>query len=363
MTFNDIFFLFITPVLAAVVVGYAVNLYARMRERTRARAYQDRIEMLDRALEELRGEAERMRSESDARARLLQRWQAEILDPLADLRSRLKLGTIIDLDTRPEGIPAAHAERFGVLQEKVAQFRSAGVPVLPEIALNLAMLHFAVKQWREAIELLEETIEGDPTNRDARLSLGHLLLRRRLFDEARGHFRALLELSSNHFEAHLGLGLALVELGRLKDGIEVLGAAISLRPDHARSYCELGRAFVADGQLERALESAQVALKLDPGMTEGRLLLQQILIKSGNFEEAIEACREALAEGESARVFYNLATAHTMGGDYDSAIDALRRSLALDDEIRFAAKDDPAFQPLRDSRRFKELMEGRPGLF
>ena len=363
MTFNDIFFLFITPVLAAVVVGYAVNLYARMRERTRARAYQHRIEMLDRALEELRSEAERMRSESDARARLLQRWQAEILEPLAALRAELGLGTLITLDTKPEGIPAANAESFGILQEKVSLFRSAGVPVLSEIAQNLAMLHFAARQWREAIELLEETIEGDPTNRDARQSLGNLLLRRRNFEEAQGQFRALLELSSKHFEAHLGLGLSLVELGRLKEAIEVLGAAISLRPDHARSYCELGRAFVADGQLERALESAQVALKLDPGMTEGRLLLQQILIKSGNFEEAIKACRDALADGESARVFYNLATAHTMGGDYESAIDALRRSFALDDEIRFAAKDDPAFHPLRESRRFRDLMEGRPGLF
>jgi len=285
VTFSDIFYLVIIPVLTAVVVGYAVNLYARMRERTRARAYSDRIEMLDKALTELRSEAERMHAESDARALLLQ------------------------------------------LQEKIGQFRAAGMAMLPEIALNLGMLHFSARQWDEAINLFGEAIEADPTNRDARINLGNLLLRRRRFEEARVQFQELIELSNNQFEGHLGLGLALVELGRLDDGIDTLSTAIRLRPDHARSYCELGRAYVASGQLDRALESAQVALKLEPAMAEGRLLLQEILIKSGNFAEAVEACQEALKEGKNSRMLYNLAVAHTMGGDYEAALEALRKAV------------------------------------
>jgi len=363
VTFSDIFYLVIIPVLTAVVVGYAVNLYARMRERTRARAYSDRIEMLDKALTELRSEAERMHAESDARALLLQQLQLELLEPLIVLRSSLGLGTVISIEAEPPGIPAKAGERFGRLQEKIGQFRAAGMAMLPEIALNLGMLHFSARQWDEAINLFGEAIEADPTNRDARINLGNLLLRRRRFEEARVQFQELIELSNNQFEGHLGLGLALVELGRLDDGIDTLSTAIRLRPDHARSYCELGRAYVASGQLDRALESAQVALKLEPAMAEGRLLLQEILIKSGNFAEAVEACQEALKEGKNSRMLYNLAVAHTMGGDYEAALEALRKAVDIDSDIRFAAKDDPALVPLRDSRRFQDLLEGKPGLF
>ncbi|HUX08553.1 MAG TPA: tetratricopeptide repeat protein [Acidobacteriota bacterium] len=363
MSFGDIFYLIIIPLLTAVVIGYAVNLYARMRERTRARAYQDRIAVLDRALAELRDEVERMRSVSDARSGMLQLWQEEHLDPLVALREGLGLGTVIALNDKPIGIPAKSAKIFGELQEKISQFRAAGVPILPEIALNLGMLYFNARQWDESVSLFEEAIEGDATNKEARINLGILYLRLRRFEDARVQFQALVELSGSFFEGHLGLGLALIELERLEEAIEALSTAIRLRPEHARSYCELGRAYIAAGEIDRALESAQVALRLDPKMIDGQLLLQKILIKSGNFDEAVAACNKTLRMGDSSRVYYNLAIAQTMKGDYEEALDALRRAFAIDDDIRFTAKDDPALVPLRDSRRFVELIEGRPGLF
>ncbi len=363
MSFSDIFYLIIIPLLTAVVIGYAVNLYARMRERTRARAYQDRIAVLDRALAELRDEVERMRNISDARSVMLQHWQTEHVEPLVALRESLGLGTEIGISDKATGIPAQVAKKFGELQEKISQFRLAGVPVLPEIALNLGMLHFNARQWDEAISLFEEVVESDATNRDARLNLGNLYLRQRRFEDARAQFQALIELSGSIFEGYLGLGLSLVELNRLDEAIEALSTSIRLRPEHARSYCELGRAYIAAGEMERALESAQVALRLEPKMVDGQLLLQEILIRSGNFDEAVAACNRALRVGDSSRVYYNLAVAQTMKGDYEEALEALRQAFAIDDDIRFTAKDDPALVPLRDSRRFVDLIEGKPGLF
>jgi tetratricopeptide (TPR) repeat protein len=363
VSFSDIFYLIIIPVLTAIVVGYAVNLYARMRERTRAVAYQDRIAMLDRALAELRDEAERMRTLSDARARMLQLWQMEHLEPIIVLRESLGLGTRIDIGAKPTGIPANAARRFGELQERISQFRSAGVPVASEVAINLGMLHFAARQWDEAISLFEEAVEGDATHKEARINLGNLYLRQRRFEDAGAQFQALIELSGNVFEGHLGRGLALIGLGKPDEAIESLSTAIRLRPEYARSYCELGRAYLASGEMERALESAQVALRLDSRMIDGQLLLQEILIKSGNFSEAVEVCRKALQERESPRVLYNLAVAFTMNGELEEALESLRRAFTLDDDIRFSAKDDPALAPLRDSRRFKDLIEGRLGLF
>lgn len=363
MTLSDIFYLFIIPVLTAIVVGFSVSFYARMREKTRSKAYRERIAILDSAAEQLRVEMEKVRELADARSRLLQSWQAEKTQPLLRLIERLGLRRVIGYYDKPRGLTEEASQQFEAICEEVEHFRSTEVPIIPELALNLALLNYAGKNWDEAIALFEEVLEGDATNQDARVSLGNLYLKTRRFEDAKEQFGSLVELAGHRFEGYLGLGLALVALERFDEGISAFSTAIRLRPDNARTYCELGRAYVEAGELGRALESAQVALKLDPKMEEGQLLMQNILIKSGNFEEAVNACRRYLATGDSPRVHYNLAVAYALGGDGDAAIDSLRRAIQIDDELRFSAKDDSAFSSLRDSRRFQDLLSGKPGLF
>ena len=363
MEFGDIFFVVFIPLAAAVVVGLTVNYLARTRARTQRRLAAERAAELEDRAARHGEEAARLRELADARALLLLRWQEERLGPLERLREGLGLGTFISIDEEPRGLEGDAEARFREIVEELEQFRSVQIPIHTPVALNIGLIHYAAGRREEAVAAFEEVLEGDATSAEARANLGYIFMQLRRFERALEQFQALLELEGHRFEGHFGLGLAAVNLGRFDEGIEALSTAIRLRPEFARTYCELGHAYAETGELERARESAKVALKLDPEMEEGELLLQRISIKAGDFGEAVAACRRSLARGDSRRAFYNLAVAYAMKGDLEAALEALRRAVQLDDQARFAAKDDPAFVPLRESRRFCELLEGRPGLF
>lgn len=361
--FSDIFYIIIIPILTAIVVGFGVNFYARMRESTHCRKLQDKIAVLDKSIEVLRQELDRLREISDNRGRMLVSLQQERLPILERLKGSLGLEDVIRLDSKPSGLPADAVTGFKPILEEIEELRSLEIPIISELAYYLALLLYANRQFDKAIAFLREALEGDSTNQEARISLGNLLLQQRKNGEARTQFKELVDLAGHRFEAHLGLGLALNRLGKFDEGILALTTAIRLRPESARIYSELGRAYVNIGELSRALESAQVSLKLEPEMEEGHILHQEILIRSGDFKGAIEECRRWLVNGESPKVLYNLAVAYSKSGDLDGAIDSLRRATTLDDALRLEAKDDPAFTPLHGSRRFVEVLEGRPGLF
>lgn len=360
---NDLFYIIVIPILTAIVVGFGINFYARMREGTRFRRLNEKIAIQAESMELLRKELERLRELTDSRGRMLLRLQEERLKPLVKTAEKIGLGQTIEMEDRPPALPAQERAFFELVLEETEQIRSLDVPILPELASTMAMLLYAEGQWDKAVKYLELALEGDSTDQETRISLANLYLKKRMFEEAGGHFQALIDFAGHRFEGHLGLGLAQVRLGRAEEGIKSLTTAIRLRPENARVYSELGRAYVEIGELGRALESAQVALKLAPEMEEGHLLQQQILIKSGKFQEAISACRRQLASGDSPRVLFNLAVAYSRSGDMEGALNALQRATGLDDQLRFAAKDDPAFAPLRGTRRFKDILEGRPGLF
>jgi tetratricopeptide (TPR) repeat protein len=215
----------------------------------------------------------------------------------------------------------------------------------------------------EATEMFREALEADSTDLDARANLGSIHLMMRNHNEAVSEFEALIELARHRYDGHVGLGLALVQLGKFDNGISAFTNAIRLRPEHTLSYCELGRAYMNAGEMDRAMESTKVALKLAPDIYGGNLLLQQLLVKMGRFDAAVKECRSYLARHEDAEVYYNLATAYALSGDRESALHELRRAIQLGGHLRFRAKDDRTFELLRDSRRFNDLLAGKPGLF
>jgi hypothetical protein len=57
-------------------------------------------------------------------------------------------------------------------------------------------------------------------------------------------------------------------------------------------------------------------------------------------------------------LFFNLACCESRAGRAAAALDHLRQAIALSDEFREFAKDDPDFAPIRDEPAFQELIVG-----
>ncbi|MDE2290793.1 MAG: tetratricopeptide repeat protein, partial [Elusimicrobia bacterium] len=76
--------------------------------------------------------------------------------------------------------------------------------------------------------------------------------------------RRALELEPRHLGAHIDLGAALVEEGRLDEAAERLMEALRLNPRNALAAYDLAMVFNRQGHAERALELLRKARKLHP---------------------------------------------------------------------------------------------------
>lgn len=81
------------------------------------------------------------------------------------------------------------------------------------------------------------------------------------------------------------------------------------------------------------------------------------LYEAGEYAEAADLGRELLeAYPQNGRLLYNVACCESLAGRTDETLDHLGRAIQTSDTVRALARDDSDFDPIRDERRFQELV-------
>lgn len=115
-----------------------------------------------------------------------------------------------------------------------------------------------------------------------------------------------------------------------------------------------GEALRALGRWEAALEPLQRAAETNHGEIEAWLGLGWCLKRLGRLPEAIQALEAGLdASPREPVLLYNLACYHSLAGHVASAIDHLRRAIAIDDRFRDLTGTERDFDPIRSDPRFQ----------
>lgn len=363
MAFNDLFFTIVVPLLAAVIAALAAHYLASQRGVSQVRRLTRELQGCREQQQALETRMQAERDLAHARSLILLRWQREYLEPLARIREQLRLETALPFDTLRASISPVDVETINHVDAEVSSLRDAHVNVHPDVLVHLGL--FAVARGDEAAarSYFETAIRQDGTAQDARANLGILLLRAGDHSGALDQFNALRELAPQRWEGHYGAGLARIAQHSPETAIEALTTSIRLRPEEPRTFCALARAYAATGEMDRAMESVQVALKLNTRHAEARLVLQELLLKAGRFDHVIEECQRFLTRQDDALAHFHLASAYALSGQADLSLQALRRALQLDDRLRSRAGEDQNLLSLHEHRRFRELLEGKPGLF
>jgi tetratricopeptide (TPR) repeat protein len=243
---------------------------------------------------------------------------------------------------------------------------------------------------RKAWEAAARAVELDPDLAEARAAVGQFHVYAAPYDFAKGEseLRRAIDLSPSSAIAHQFLGVALVEQGRLAEGIEAWNAARDLDPlspfmPHLLAYAQLLRRDYAAALTEQrqanqlgppfsipveveiyiqnaALDEALVELdRVTPGREHEpnmRYCRALIYAAHGRRPEALAIVRE-LEEATAA----NMSVANLVGriylalGDRDRALEWMTRAFEAGGIFIFW-KDAPLFDPIRKDRRFVELL-------
>ena len=236
----------------------------------------------------------------------------------------------------------------------------------------------------------ERALELDDTLGEAHSSLAGTL-HRPLADipRAEAGFRRAIELNPGYATAHQWYAIMLAEEGRDREAMEHADRAAALDPLAAVMRQTLGLVNYYGRRYDRAISDGRSALDLAPQLSLARLIVARSLIERGKPADAVRVLTEQASttpeELALLAIAYSrgrdkakaqpivkdltsrdpqplaaLARWYTAAGDNERALTALEEMAARRPGSMQPIKNDPAFDRLKASPRFRQLLPSGP---
>ncbi len=210
-----------------------------------------------------------------------------------------------------------------------------------------------------ALELEPELAEGHLARAIA------LWLNKRNFAEAEAEFEKAMRLDPNLFEAPYFYGRACQSQGKFAEAVRLYERASQLRPEDYQTASSLSQAYHSLGKKDEARIATQRALKLieerielNPDDARAYNLGGALFAESGESDRAFEYARRAAEiDPDDTVTLYNAACTYATLGRHEEALDSLEKALDKGYGHREWIEHDPDFAPLRDTPRFRALLE------
>jgi tetratricopeptide (TPR) repeat protein len=202
----------------------------------------------------------------------------QMKEDIRGLVERYKQGAAAEVATAPQftgARPAVHADHLGASTyiEKGWSLISlgdyAGAIQSLEKALTLSpgeiqaqsllgwaqMLH---EDYDDALGTFSRVLMKEPANALARINVGYICLKKRIFGEAIEHLSKAIRLDNDRkatLYAHYYLGLVYLEREMFEDAQTFFRKTLKLGPNLIEAYFELGRALWFAGQHDEAMQT------------------------------------------------------------------------------------------------------------
>jgi tetratricopeptide (TPR) repeat protein len=231
------------------------------------------------------------------------------------------------------GLALAAAWGLGELAARGRSARALSVGLALAALLGLgAATNAQVRTWRDSEALFEHALRVTRDNHVAHLDLGLAYLNAGRLDEAAQHLETALRLAPASTMARGILGELRLRQRRWPDAAASFRSALeSGDRDAARWRAGLGQALFELGELEASVESYRRALRGRTGAAAVHANLGLALAALGRHREAIESYREALRlDPGLAEAHGNLGISLVAQGEEAEGVEHLERAVALD---------------------------------
>ena len=199
-----------------------------------------------------------------------------------------------------------------------------------DVALGEAMDLLGKGSVDVAIGRLRAVIRQAPRYTPAYVPLADALRLNSELDEAAEVFLALLAIQPESRDGRAGLGIVLLETGRIDRAIPELMKALEIDPDFPAARYQLGIAFALAGRPEEALAHFNAVLQIDLRHVGARQWRANLLAREGRIAESIADYRKALEYApDSADTYHNLGITLARTGEVDEARRCLKKAVEL----------------------------------
>jgi tetratricopeptide (TPR) repeat protein len=224
-------------------------------------------------------------------------------------------------------------------------------PRSPRARLGLALSLYEMGNLPAARGAFEHALRLDDRSAWAEYMLGKI---RWLEGDAKGalpHVRRATELDPRSDQAWYGLAVCYANLRNYNEAIAALRRALARREASAQYHTALGEMLAYRGDAEDGRRHYERALELKPDYGPACALLGNFLLRNApepdSLHQAEDLLRRAtrLETNRPAEVWFNLGQVYTQQGQFPKAVEALKRSLAID------ARDERFYYALANAYR------------
>ncbi len=128
----------------------------------------------------------------------------------------------------------------------------------PQTESLLGWAQMLQEKYDEALLNFQKVLMRQPTNSLARINLGYICLKKKIFGEAIEHLSKAIRLDNDRkatLYAHFYLGLTYAEREMYEDAQTFFRKTLAIGPNLIEAYYELGRALWFDGKQEDAKQA------------------------------------------------------------------------------------------------------------
>jgi len=187
-----------------------------------------------------------------------------------------------------------------------------------------------VQLWRNNITLFEHAVNVTKDNYVAHINLGGALAEQGKLDKAIIHLSAGIRLRPEIAGTHNNLGNVLASKGKLDEAIVHYAEALRIQPDYADAHNNMAVALARMGKLEEATSHYHEVLRLNPNSAETHNNLAVALVRLGKISEAIGHYGRALElEPEYTEAHNNMGNALAELGNLDAAVASFSEALKI----------------------------------
>ena len=132
------------------------------------------------------------------------------------------------------------------------------VPGDPQAESLLGWAQMLQEKYDDALMQFSKVLMREPANALARINVGYICLKKRIFGEAIEHLSRAIRLDTDRkatLYAHFYLGLVYLERDMFEDAQTFFQKTLVLGPNLIEAYYELGRAYWFNGQRDEALQT------------------------------------------------------------------------------------------------------------
>jgi len=145
-----------------------------------------------------------------------------------------------------------------------------------------------------------------------------------------------VRIDSNYFGAHFNLGVALVQVGQVEEGIRHLEQALRIAPDSFEAHLGIAAALARLGKGREAVQHLEQSLLIKPDSVVAQSRLAVLLATlpqsaGGQPARAVELAEKAcqLTSNQVASTLDTLALAYAAAGRFDEATVTAERAVQL----------------------------------